>query len=298
MSSGEFDAPFKNPIVPKKLGNNDKIKFNCYKGISCFNACCKQADITLTPYDIVRLKTHLGITSGEFIKNHTVPFEMDGHGMPGIKLRTEDEQPICLLLDGDNGCRVYQNRPSSCRYYPMGLMSMLNTDTRADEQHYFVVAESHCSGHNEEREITVADYRKDQQVEDYDEYNRDWYRLILKKRSGGPAVGQPLPLSFQLFFMCSYDVDRFREFLNSKNFRNVYRVDDETFALLNKDDVALMKFGFRLLHQVLFGENTIDLVNDAFDNRMSERGPILAARREREIEAAKEKEAIEKYIED
>ncbi len=113
--------------------------------------------------------------------------------MLGIKLRTEDELPVCLFLDGDNGCGVYEDRPSSCRYYPMGLMSMLNVSTRADEQHYFIVEESHCNGHKEDREITVADYRKDQQVEDYDSYNRDWYRLILKKRSGGPAVGKPLP---------------------------------------------------------------------------------------------------------
>lgn len=298
MSSSEFDVPYKSPVVPNKLGGADKIKFNCYKGISCFNACCKQADITLTPYDIVRLKTRLGISSGEFIKKYTVPFEMDGHGTPGIKLRTEDQQPVCLFLEGDNGCGVYEDRPSACRYYPMGLMSMLNAQTRNDEQHYFIVEESHCNGHKEDREITVANYRKEQKVEDYDELNRDWYRLILKKRSAGPAIGKPSPMSFQLFFMCSYDVDRFREFLNSKNFRTVYAVDDETYALLNKDDVELMGFGFRLLHQVLFGENTIDMVDGAFEERMNVRGPMLAARREMEIEAAKEKDIIDKYIDD
>jgi len=105
-------------------------------------------------------------------------------------------------------------------------------------------------------------------------------------------------MSFQLFFMACYDVDRFREFVNSKNFRNVYKVEDATFDTINNDDIELMRFGFRLLHQVLFGEETIDMVEDATESRMAERGPILAKRREMKIEAAKDKEAIEKYIDD
>lgn len=98
--------------------------------------------------------------------------------------------------------------------------------------------------------------------------------------------------------MASYDVDRFKEFLNSKNFRNIYKVDDATFELINNDDAERMKFGFRLLHQVLFGEETIEMVDGVFEERMAERGPLLAKRREMEIEAGKEKEAFEKYIQD
>ncbi len=43
-----FDIPHKSPV---KLNGDSKIQFNCHTGVSCFNECCKQADLTLTPYD-------------------------------------------------------------------------------------------------------------------------------------------------------------------------------------------------------------------------------------------------------
>jgi uncharacterized protein len=32
-------------------------------GIACFNKCCESIEITLTPYDIIRLKGRLKLTS-------------------------------------------------------------------------------------------------------------------------------------------------------------------------------------------------------------------------------------------
>ena len=210
-----FDLPHNSPVEPVKLTGSSKFKFSCYKGISCFNACCKQADIALTPYDVLRLKTRLDMTSGEFLKAYTVPFTIDGQGLPGIKLRTENEVPVCKLLDGDNGCGVYEDRPAACRYYPMGLMNMKSFKAEREEQHYFIVKEDHCTGHQEDRELTVDQYREEQGVKEYDEFNFPWYKLVLKKKSAGPTIGNPSQMSFDFFFMASYDIDRFRRFVMS-----------------------------------------------------------------------------------
>ena len=91
--SEKFDLPFKSDMVPEMLDLGSRLKFRCHKGVSCFNACCKQADVSLTPYDIIRLKDHLGMTATDFLKAHTVPFQMDKEGLPGVKLRTTDEGP-------------------------------------------------------------------------------------------------------------------------------------------------------------------------------------------------------------
>lgn len=292
----KFDLPYKSPVEPIKLTGSSKFNFSCYKGISCFNACCKQADITLTPYDILRLKKRLNMTSGEFLKTYTLPFEIDGQGLPGVKLRTEDHAPICKLLDGDNGCGVYSDRPAACRYYPMGLMNMKAFKAEKEEQHYFLVKETHCTGHNEQREITVDQYREEQGVKDYDDFNFDWYKLVLKKKSTGPTIGRPSPLSFDLFFMASYDVDRFRQFITSKNFRNIYLLDDAYYNTLQADDFELAKFGFRLCDQVLFGNETIPLVKNAYEKRYEERKEIIEAKYKLAEELAKQETPIEKYI--
>ena len=63
------------PVVPNQLEGDAVIQFRCHKDIDCFNACCKNIDIMLTPYDILRLKQRLGITSTEFLRQYTEPFE-------------------------------------------------------------------------------------------------------------------------------------------------------------------------------------------------------------------------------
>src|SRR3972149_122659 len=76
-------------LIPVQLTLDDKFQFRCRKGIACFNKCCENIDILLTPYDIVRLKNRLGITSREFIDAYTTDFAMDGQGTPGPKTPTK-----------------------------------------------------------------------------------------------------------------------------------------------------------------------------------------------------------------
>jgi Fe-S-cluster containining protein len=289
--SDKFDIPFKSDLVPTILEPNAKIHFSCHKGISCFNECCKHADIQLTPYDIIRLKDNLGVSGTDLLKNHTVPFEMDRDGLPGVKLRTDDEG-ACLFLT-EEGCSVYKDRPTACRYYPVGHMAMHEAGAEDDEVRYFLVQEDHCKGHQEEREITVNEYRKEQQVEQYDHINREWLQLILKKKSAGPTIGRPSDTSLQFFFMCSYDIDRFRRYVLSDGFKASYNLDDSFYETMEKEDVALMRFGARLLKQVLFGDKTIEEKEGVVEKRLEERKEILEMRRKLEAELHQQKKEQE-----
>ncbi|MEJ2608737.1 MAG: YkgJ family cysteine cluster protein [Candidatus Thiodiazotropha sp.] len=286
--SEKFDIPFKSSFIPAVLEPGAAIKFNCHKGISCFNACCKHADIQLTPYDILRLKDNLGLSATEFLKNHTVPYEMDKDGIPGVKLRT-DNDGACLFVS-DKGCGVYSDRPTACRYYPIGHMAMREAGSSDDEAHYFLIREDHCKGHEEEREVSIDDYRKEQQVEVYDQINREWLQLMLKKKSTGPSIGRPSDTSLQFFFMCSYDVDRLRSFVLTDSFRASYDLEETFYETVEKEDLALMQFGTRLLKQVLFGDITIPIKENAVEKRIEERKEILELRKKAEIELHKQKQ--------
>ena len=79
-----------SPVVPNMVSPDHVIQFSCHKGIGCWNACCSNIDISLTPYDIIRLKKRLGITSTEFLKEYTVPYEMEKDGIAGFKFRSVD----------------------------------------------------------------------------------------------------------------------------------------------------------------------------------------------------------------
>ena len=286
MSNEKLDIPsqFTSPAVPTLLSEDSVIRFRCHKGISCFNACCRHADVTLAPYDVLRLQKRLGMGSEDFLRAHTVPFQLDADGVPGIKLRT-DNDGACLFLDEASGCRVYEDRPTVCRYYPAALLNLREKDSSQASQQYSLIREPHCKGHDEPREITLGDYRAEQGVEEYDRINRPWYELILKKKSGGPGVGRPSEMSLQLFFMASFNLDMMRRFVMSDNFRATYSLPDASYAEVAEDDIALMALGNRLMRQALFGEKTIPEQDGAWDERVEKRKEVWQARAQAEVEA-------------
>jgi Fe-S-cluster containining protein len=276
-----------SPVVPVKLGLDDTIRFRCRPGIACFNKCCQNINIMLTPYDILRLKQRLGITSAELLARHATVFEMDAHGMPGIKMKTKEGTAECQFLTPE-GCGVYQDRPAACRYYALGVTSLRAVGSSTPEDFYFVVKEEHCLGHDEPRSLTVREYRREQGVEQHDEMNREWREIILKKRSSGPTVGKPSPRSMELFYLASYDLDNFRLFVASPFFHDVYDIEPALLQGLLTDDVELMQFGFRYLKQVLFGENTIPEKPGAYEKRLARRREINECRRRETGEEAQQ----------
>jgi len=261
------ESPFPtSPVAPKMYDGSKTISFSCYKGIGCWNACCSNIDITLTPYDIVRLKTRLGMSSGEFLRQYTEPYEMEKDGIAGVKYKPVEGGTACQFMTPE-GCSVYEDRPTACRYYPVALVAMRKQDEYTDSASYALVKEAHCKGHEVDRPLTIDEYRQEQGVAEYDEQDRGWRQLVLKKKSSGPTIGKPSLRSRQLFFMACYDVDRFREFVISEGFQQSFELDEETNRQLMTDDVALMQFGFRFVKQIMFGEVTINTRAEAVKAR-------------------------------
>ena len=265
------NSPFaESPVLPAQFDEDHVIKFRCHKDIECFNACCRDIDIMLTPYDIIRLKQRLGLTSSEFLKKYTIPFEFAANSIAGVKYKPVEGGTACQFMT-DEGCSVYEDRPTACRYYPVGLLSMRRADENFDRASYAMVQEDHCKGHLEDREITIAEYRKEQGLEEYDEQGRAWRQLILKVKSAGPSIGKLSKTSLRFFFMACYDLDRFREFINSPGFEQSFVIDDATRKALMEDDLALLKFGDRMIRQVMFAEETIEKKADAEDRVIDRR---------------------------
>lgn len=273
-------TPAPGPVLPAAFDESKTIRFRCRKGIGCWNACCSNIDISLTPYDVLRLKKRLGLGSGEFLNLYTVPYEMERDGMAGVKLRPVEGAAACRFMTAE-GCAVYADRPTACRYYPVALLSMRKQGESVDRDSYALVKEPHCLGHQEPRSLTIAEYRREQGVEEYDELARGWRQLVLKKKSAGPTIGKPSKASLQLFFMACYDIDRFRAFVTSEGFRGLYDIPPPEMAEALADDTSLMLFAFRFLRQALFGEVTIRLHPQAAHERL-ERSRCRAEARELE----------------
>lgn len=298
MSNDIHDPKPVTPIQPVQLGPDDSFQFRCRKGIACFNKCCQNIDIMLTPYDVLRLKQRFDLSSREWLDRDTRDFQMDGHGMPGLKLKTKEGTSECIYLTPE-GCSVYEDRPSACRYYALGLLAMRKKDAPAEEDSYFVVKEGHCLGHEEPKAQTVREYRKDQGLEPYDAANREWRRIVLKKRSGGPAIGKPSRRSLELFFLASYDLDGFRAFVASPGFQELFELEPELLRSVVTDDAALFAFATRFLRQTLFGENSIPLRKEVAARRLERyREKLASMERDSAEQRAREQDRMYDSLDD
>ena len=245
-----------------RLTKTSEFTFACHKGVVCFNKCCGDVNIFLTPYDILCLKNALGITSGEFLKKYTLlPFD-ENLKYPVILLKMEDDEKKTCPFVAKEGCKVYADRPWSCRMYPLGLASPKDAGASADE-FYFLLKEAGCEGFKETRKWTVDEWMHDQDISEYNDAGMDFKELTLHRfiREGKNLT----PRSVEMFFMACYDLDKFREFVFKSSFLEKFEIDEATRKRIEKDDKELLKFGYRWLRFALFGEKTLTVKEDVLE---------------------------------
>jgi Fe-S-cluster containining protein len=141
-----------------RLGPDDEFTFGCHPGVSCFNCCCSDVNIFLSPYDVMRLKQRLGMTSGEFLDRYALLPVQREMRTPVVLLRmNDDDAKTCPFLE-DAGCGVYADRPWPCRMYPVGLAAQKDTaDGWRGDRFYFLMEEEGCRGFREATRWSVKD---------------------------------------------------------------------------------------------------------------------------------------------
>jgi Fe-S-cluster containining protein len=278
-----------------RLGPEDKFKFRCHPGVPCFNTCCADVNIFLSPYDVLRLTRRLGISSTEFLEKYTLLPVQKEMNTPGVLLKMQDnEEKSCHFLT-EEGCGVYSDRPWPCRMYPVGLATSRDTeDGWSGERFYFLMKEDACQGHNEgERdglEWTVRDWMDDQDVDAYDEWGEAFKELTLHKFFEDYG---PLPSSkMEMFFNATYDLQKFREFVFGSTLLQRFDVDEDFIQQMRESNEALLRFGFLWIRFAVFGEPTMKVraeAEQAVQKKMDEKkkekenGPPFSTSPQKEV---------------
>ena len=270
----DMPREMRDVISPVRLTGKDNLQFRCHPGVSCFNQCCSKIEILLTPYDLLRLRKRLNLSAEEFLYEYATPYTMAKGQLPVAMIRMKEQSGSCPFVT-DEGCSVYEDRPVVCRYYPLGLALMHRQHATEDEAFYFMIKEDYCQGHKEEKRWRVDDWRQDQGSDGYDEHNKKWMEIIVKRRSAGDATSTSLQVS-EFFYMASTNPDKFRSFVFDSSFLQRYTVDEETVAKIKDDDVALTEFAFSWLKSVLFGDDEIKPQPSAVDALKAKRSKPAA----------------------
>ena len=240
----------------------ERFWFACHPGVPCFNACCSDLTMPLTPYDVLRLAEGMEMGSEEFIEDYAVPGYYEDTGFPLLHLRMEPGASKPCPFVTEAGCGVYGHRSSACRTYPLGRATRMEGtgESAVQVEQYFLVREAHCKGFAEQKDWTVDTWLADQGIEAYNRMNDRYMRLMAryKELADGSILSNK---HATMALLCLYQQDRFLEFIRSMDlFSRVTltgeyaeRPREAVVADILADPEKRLWFAFDWMELVLFG---------------------------------------------
>ncbi len=232
---------------PKDLTLEDEFSFRCYKGIVCFNKCCYDVKLVLSPYDLLRLKRGLKLNTEELIEKYGEFFIGEVTQLPVITINMNPYDYSCPFLDEKAGCKVYSDRPSACRTYPLARY-FAEKEGGEKVELYKIIRETHCKGHYENRPIKVKDFLEEQGLSIYHHFNDLWGEVVLKRQkySHIPLTGDLL----DLIYLLAYDLENLKTEIKEGDLS--YFTRDEA----NLPDEVLLEKALKIIRdEVLTEEN-------------------------------------------
>jgi len=232
------------------------LHFDCHPGVPCFTECCRDLNLLLTPYDIVRLRKRLALNAGDFLDRYTEVRFDEGRSLGMVYLQMQQNERRTCPFVSEAGCEIYTDRPSACRIYPLARASRVNRRLGNVQEDYFVLREAHCKGFDEDHLWAADEWIVDQGLELYHELNNLWMAIITHARLRSELSEKQQ----QMFFLASYNIDKFRRFVLESRFLQAFDLpEQEVEALAREDDEVLLRLAFKWLSFSLCNEPALSL---------------------------------------
>jgi uncharacterized protein len=229
----------KLPLLPRtieRIADDSEFCFACHREVSCFTSCCRELELALTPYDVMRLKNGLNMHSRNFLDTYVIIEQEEEDIVPRCYLTMVDDGRASCVFVGREGCSVYQDRPGACRAYPLGRAARRQPDGSIEE-FFVLLKEDHCQGFAENPRQNALMYSNRQGLESYNRMNDALASLLQSEqiRQGVRLTAE----QHKLFILALYDLDTFRQKLMDHDdgfnmLPDTYRddlVDDEKLLL-------------------------------------------------------------------
>ncbi len=249
MSEDDFDMPEDLP----QIGPEQTFCFSCGPDSPCFNRCCAQLNLPLTPYDVLRLARNLELPGQEFLRMFAGMHTDASTGFPRFHLRMIESVDAPCPFVTPAGCSVYDDRPGACRSYPLGRGARIGREGISER--FFIVREEHCKGFDCGIERTPKQWFGEEGMQPYIRFNDKYMRLLsIVKASGKPLdkrLGGMATLSL-------WQMDNFRQFVGKTNLATQVEgpamADSALGEASLQGDEALLNLGLNWLELVMFGQ--------------------------------------------
>lgn len=232
------------PGQASRINPGEIFSFLCHNRVSCFTHCCRELELVLTPYDVLRLRLATGLSSSE-LHERCIIEELDPEDtFPRFYLTMVDDGKASCVFVNDQGCSIYLHRPGACRTYPLGR-GTTREEGRVSEQ-FILLQEPHCKGFEEKTVQTVQSFMQSQELEPFNRFN-DRLTAITQHRK----IKNGLELTnehISLYRLALYDLDTFRSQLASKLIEPALPVPEAVY----EDDELLLEFGLQYIEHLFF----------------------------------------------
>lgn len=235
------------------LGKTDQFNFRCHGELACFNQCCRNLNLFLYPYDVIRLKRALDMDSDRFLETHVDVVIRAGNYFPDVLLRMADNESRTCPFLSEAGCTVYPDRPDTCRTFPVEHGLLFKDRPSESEIISFFRPPDFCLGRHECRSWTLAQWTKDQEAVTHNRMTALWAAvkaLFQQDPWGSEGLGGA---KGKMAFMAAYNIDRFRDFIFQSTFLKRYRVKPALVKKLRHSDRELLLFGFEWIRHFIWG---------------------------------------------
>lgn len=258
------------------LTQDDEFKWS---GCTMCGICCFEIDILLNPYDILRLRRHLGCTTSDLIQRGLVEVFPGGNsGLPLAMInfrKVDDKTSVCPflapLVDGHKlreltkgkdkpspddleaaripkrlACGIYPARPAVCRSSPLGQLTLKSKEGEDVRNLFYQPPTRFCPACQGEGRVRVAKWIEENSVQPYWDASERFQGLFstlfengLVLKEGGDRAVATL---WNLAAGILYDFDSL-EFVNKEFPQNRTREDGE-------EDLRILSLLFRMVESI------------------------------------------------
>jgi len=242
-----------NNNIKTQFKLDNQFTFACHKGMECYRSCCRDVTIFLSPYDVLRFKKALELTSKDLLEKYTNLVVIKGKQLPLVQLRmNKKDNKQCFFLR-EHGCQYYSHRPWACRMFPL--------DEYTSGGFKIIPSSKRCHGLTKGDLWTVKNWLIDQGATQSKEMDGSWDSLSGHHMMHGLDITNN---QVQRMIITSlFDIDTFREFVFKSSFLNRFDLDQEIIDTCKTNDIALLDLGYAWVRFGLLGQKSLKLKNGA-----------------------------------
>ncbi len=228
------------PIKP-----GQPFQFACRPGLSCFNSCCRDKRLTIYPYDLLRLRRGLELSSQQVLEQF-ITLEIDpDSGWPELRIQLMEDG--CCPFVKEAGCSIYAHRPTCCRIFPLTRA----VAAQGANEIFLATVNTGCLGWEDPRQLTTEQWIEEQGLQPYREANNRISKFFLHPRKARPMTLDSRQMHGVILAL--YNLDLFRQTVDQPAFAERFGlspsqikdalISDEALLELAQDWITAQFFG-------------------------------------------------------